>query len=220
MTMKRCILLICTCALLTPIFSLSCYANSPIKRIALTFDDGPHPRQTAQIMDVLDKYDIKATFFVIGINVKTYPGIVGEELKRGHEVGNHTYTHPHAANLGREALEAQILDCEKAVFSQTGQAIHLFRPPEGAINSELRQAIHENGYTNVLWTLDTRDWAHTPPEQIAAMITENAKNSDIILMHDYIGANSPTVKALELFIPILLEQGFTFVTISELLKYR
>lgn len=87
------------------------------------------------------------------------------------------------------------------------------------MNSELRQIVRKCGYTNVLWTLDTRDWAHTPPEEIAVMITENARNGDIILMHDYIGANSPTVQALELFIPTLLEQGFTFVTVSELLKY-
>ena len=171
-------------------------------------------------MDVLDKYGIKATFFVIGINVRNYPGIIEEELNRGHEIGNHTYTHPHAARLDREALQDQILDCEQQVYEQTGRSVRLFRPPEGAMNAQMRQMVRDLGYTNVLWSLDTRDWAHTPPEDIAQNILQNAKNGDIILMHDYIGANSPTVQALELFIPQLIEQGFTFVTVGELMKCK
>lgn len=220
--MKKLIILICACMLLTFASCLHVHAdkNKPIKRIALTFDDGPHPKQSRQIMDVLDKYGIKATFFVIGINAKNYPGIIGEELKRGHEVGNHTHTHPHAARLDREALEKQILECEQQIFAQTGKTVRLFRPPEGAMSTQMRQMVHDLGYTNVLWSLDTRDWAHTPPEDIAQNILQNAKNGDIILMHDYIGANSPTVQALELFIPGLIEQGFTFVTVGELLEYK
>lgn len=188
------------------------------KRIALTFDDGPHPRQTKQILDVLDKYGIKATFFVIGVNVKNYPGIIFEVLERGHEIGNHTTTHSHAARLDLNALQAEIADCEREVLLQTGKRCKLFRPPEGAMTDTMRKVVKELGYTSVFWTLDTRDWAHTPPDQISDYIIQNAKNGDIILMHDYIGANSPTVKALESFIPILLDQGFTFVTVSELLQ--
>lgn len=220
--MKKLIILLCTCILLASTSCLQVHAQEQqtIKRIALTFDDGPHPKQTGQIMDVLDKYGIKATFFVIGINVKNYPGIVGEELKRGHEIGNHTYTHPHAAKLDREALQGQILDCEEQIYTQTGQSVRLFRPPEGAMSTQMREMVRHLGYTNVLWSLDTRDWAHTPPEDIAQNILENAKNGDIILMHDYIGANSPTVQALELFIPQLIEQGFSFVTVGELLQYK
>ena len=220
--MKKMIILLCVCALITSTTGLRVFADQArsIKRIALTFDDGPHPKQSWQIMDVLDKYGIKATFFVIGINVRNYPGIVEEELNRGHEIGNHTYTHPHAARLDREALQDQILDCEQQVYEQTGHSVRLFRPPEGAMNAQMRQMVRDLGYTNVLWSLDTRDWAHTPPEDIAQNILQNAKNGDIILMHDYIGANSPTVQALELFIPQLIEQGFTFVTVGELMKCK
>ena len=88
------------------------------------------------------------------------------------------------------------------------------------MTDEMRQIVRELGYTSVFWTLDTRDWAHTPPDKISDYIIENAKNGDIILMHDYIGANSPTVEALETFIPALLEQGFKFVTAGELLQYK
>lgn len=220
--MKRILIFMCALLMLVPILHLSCYADSDthVKRIVLTFDDGPHPRQTRQIMDVLDSYGIKATFFVIGVNAKTYPGIIREVLERGHEVGNHTYSHLHAAKLNGDALEAQILDCEQEIFTQTGQAVRLFRPPEGAMSTQMRQKVRELGYTSVLWTLDTRDWAHTPPEQICEYIVSNAKNGDIILMHDYIGSNSPTVQALELFIPILLDDGFTFVTASELISCK
>ena len=190
------------------------------KRIVLTFDDGPHPRQTRQILDFLDQYQIKATFFMIGVNVGQYPDTVREVASRGHEIGNHTNTHSHAARLDSTILEQQILDCEQEIFLQSGVHARLFRPPEGALNDEMRSVIKQLGYTNVLWNLDTRDWAHTPPEEIAQYVISNAQNGDIILMHDYIGADSPTLQALKLFVPELIAQGFTFVTVGELLSLK
>ena len=125
-----------------------------------------------------------------------------------------------SARLDSNTLEQQILDCEREIFLQSGVSAKLFRPPEGALNDQMRAIIRNLGYTNVLWNLDTLDWAHTPPEQIAEYVISNAKNGDIILMHDYIGYNSPTLEALELFVPELLEQGFTFVTVGELLALK
>lgn len=222
--MKQLLIFVCSLSLILMSCQLTCYAqqqqNAYQKQIVLTFDDGPHPCQTRQILDVLDKYGIKATFFVIGINAKNYPGIVREVLERGHEIGNHTNTHSHADRLDGKAFEQQVLVCEKEIFIQTGSQVRLFRPPEGAMSSQMRKIVRELGYTSVFWTLDTRDWAHTPPEDISEYILNNAKNGDIILMHDYIGANSPTVQALELFIPKLLERGFVFVTAGELLKNK
>ena len=126
---KRIIALLLCCSTLLFTAQLICFAASaqPAKYSALTFDDGPHPRQTRAIMDVLDKYGIHATFFVIGINVKTYRGIVREELERGHEIGNHTYTHPNASKLDKNAIAREILECESEVFLQTGKQIKLFR---------------------------------------------------------------------------------------------
>ena len=223
---KRTIVCIIVISCFISCVTVHCHAfddgNQPMtkKQIVLTFDDGPHPRQTKQILDVLDKYGIKATFFVIGVNVKNYPGIISEVLSHGHEIGNHTTTHSHAARLDLAALQTEIADCEREVLMQTGKRCNLFRPPEGAMTDTMRKVVKDLGYTSVFWTLDTRDWAHTPPDQISDYIIQNAKNGDIILMHDYIGANSPTVKALESFIPILLEQGFTFVTVGELLQSK
>lgn len=222
--MKRivsCLLVVCC---LFACFQITCNATEPeksgTKRIVLTFDDGPHPKQTRQILDVLDRYGIKATFFVIGVNVKNYPGIIAEVQARGHEIANHTTTHSHASRLDMNALQKEIKECDNAVYEQIGKHCKYFRPPEGAMTDSMRQVVKELGYTSVFWTLDTRDWAHTPPDQISDYIIQNAKNGDIILMHDYIGANSPTVKALERFIPVLLQQGFTFVTAGELLQSR
>lgn len=219
--MKRIIIcLIAACCLIACI-PISTHAENDasdhVKRIVLTFDDGPHPKQTRQILDVLDRYGIKATFFVIGVNVKNYPGIVSEVLAKGHEIGNHTTTHSHASKLDMKALEGEIAKCQEEVFLQTGKKCSLFRPPEGAMTPQMRKVVKDLGYTSVFWTLDTRDWAHTPPDKISDYIIQNAKNGDIILMHDYIGANSPTVQALESFIPVLLSQGFVFVTAGELL---
>ena len=222
--MKRLLIFLMLACCLATILTVNVFAESltaqPTKRIVLTFDDGPHPRQTRQILDVLDRYGIKATFFVIGVNVSNYPGIIEEVKARGHELANHTQTHSHAARLNAQALRNEISDCEREVYMQTGERCKLFRPPEGAMSDNMRQVVKELGYTCVLWTLDTRDWAHTPPDEISDYIIQNAKNGDIILMHDYIGANSPTVKALETFIPILLDQGFTFVTAGELLQSK
>ncbi len=212
------LLLIASCCIMSGIPINAHAANTDQKRIVLTFDDGPHPKQTRQILDVLDKYGIKATFFVIGLHAKTYPGIIAEVLERGHEIGNHTTTHSHAKNMNIPDLIHEITTCENEIFNQTGIQSTLFRPPEGATTAESRQVVKKLGYTSVFWTLDTRDWAHTPPDKISEYIIQNAKNGDIILMHDYIGANSPTVKALEIFVPVLIEQGFTFVTAGELLE--
>ena len=220
--MKKLIIYVCVISLIVCSLSIRISAENTTsqKRIVLTFDDGPHPKQTRRILDFLDKYQIKATFFVIGVNVKQYPDVLREVLDRGHEIGNHTNTHSHAARLDSNALEQQILDCEREIFLQGGASVKLFRPPEGALNDQMRATIRNLGYTNVLWNLDTLDWAHTPPEQIADYVISHAQNGDIILMHDYIGYDSPTLEALELFVPELLEQGFTFVTVGELLALK
>lgn len=220
--MKRFWIACLTCILIISSATFEGYAvyTQNEKMIVLTFDDGPHPKQTLQILDLLDRYNIKATFFMIGVNVRNYPKVAQMVADRGHEIGNHTETHSHSIRLDDHELRTEIAQCQENILKNTGKQCKLFRPPEGALNDSMRTTINNMGYCNVLWTLDTRDWAHTPPEEIATMIIQNAKHGDIILMHDYIGANSPTLQALELFIPELLRQGFTFVTAGELLQYK
>lgn len=186
-------------------------------KIALTFDDGPHPRYTPQILDILDKYGVKATFFVIGENAKYYSDALIQTASRGHEIANHTYSHITLSGSNLYRLKSEIETCEAEIFKFTEYMTKLFRPPEGTICSELTSIADNMDYTVILWNLDTRDWAHTPPDKIAQNVITNIKPGDVILMHDFIGRNSPTPKALEIFIPVLLEKGYKFVTVSELI---
>ena len=192
------------------------FKNSDNK-IALTFDDGPHPRQTRVILDILDEYGIKATFFAVGVNVENYTSALCEVVERGHEVANHTYTHTKVSGLDYDSFKRQIVDCEDKIFEKTGYKTKLLRPPEGMIDTSVKSVARELGYKVILWDIDTRDWAHTSPQNIASHVISNIRSGDIILMHDYIGKNSPTAAALRLFIPKLLDMGYNFVVVSELI---
>ncbi len=188
------------------------------KQIALTFDDGPHPAYTREILSILAEYDIRATFFIIGVNAETWPGLVEETVAAGHEIGNHTYRH---ANLRRESydtIRGEILGMENVLWQQTEVRPHLFRPPGGLYGDEVCRAAADLDYTVILWTVDTRDWAHTPVEEIVENVLTSTESGDIILFHDYVAAPSPTPAALRQIIPALLERGYTFVTVSELLS--
>jgi len=197
----------------------SCYKNET-KKIALTFDDGPHPKYTPEILSVLDEYGIKATFFVVGQNVGYYPDLVKAEVDSGHEVGNHTYSH---ANLRKEQYEtvcSEINRTERLIYENTDFRSRLLRPPEGVFSQAVCDAAADCDYTIVLWSIDTRDWAHNPAEAIAEEILSDVRGGDIILFHDFIARDSPTVEALRLIIPELLSRGFKFVTVSELLSSK
>jgi peptidoglycan/xylan/chitin deacetylase (PgdA/CDA1 family) len=186
-------------------------------KIALTFDDGPHPVQTPKILDLLDKYGIKATFFTVGINATYYSDTLDMVSRRGHEIGNHTFTHPQVSSLDPENLKDEVERCESTIYGLTDRKTKLFRPPEGMIDSDVKKVLGKLDYKVILWDIDTKDWAHTPPEKIAENVISNISSGDIILMHDYISYNSPTLEALELFIPALLEKGYSFVVVSELI---
>ena len=226
--MRRFLVSVCLSALLIInllSITVSAASNIPIYRknennymkIALTFDDGPHPRYTPIILEILEKYGIKATFFVIGQNADYYPETLDLVVKNGHELGNHTYSHSVISCNDKARLMSEVDKCESVIYEKTDIKTKLFRPPEGAINGKVGSALVENDYQVVLWDIDTMDWAHTPPEQISERIVNNIKAGDIILMHDYVSYNSPTPQALELFIPILLKRGYKFVVVSELL---
>ena len=190
--------------------------NSYMK-IALTFDDGPHPRYTREILDILDAYNIKATFFVVGINAKNYPDPLIDIIKRGHEIGNHTYSHPHVSCLNTYTLTDEVEKCESMIYGLTDYKTKLFRPPEGFIDADVRTVLRSLDYKVIMWDIDTRDWAHESPEKIAENVISNITSGDIILMHDYVGLNSPTVDAIKIFIPELIEKGYKFVVVSELI---
>lgn len=188
------------------------------KKIAITFDDGPHPVYTPEILSILSEYDVRATFFVVGENAEWYPDLVRRELAEGHEIGNHTYSHANLRKSGYDAVMSEILDMENAVYENTEYRCHLLRPPGGLYGDPVCHAAEMLDYTVILWSIDTRDWAHTPRKKIVDTVLDQVKSGDIILFHDYIGGgDSPTPDALRAIIPELLDRGYRFVTVSELL---
>ena len=195
------------------------FNRNQYNKIALTFDDGPHPVYTPKILDLLDKYQIKATFFVVGTNAEYYKNTLMEIVKRGHEIGNHTFSHAIIKDKSIRDIKDEIEACRNAVYDICGENTVLFRPP-GGLMSDIKAEDTElfESYDIILWSIDTMDWAHNKPEKIAEYVINNTKSGDIILMHDYIGKDSPTPDALEIIIPLLLEKGYEFVTVGELIS--
>ena len=192
------------------------HGNRQEKRIALTFDDGPHPRYTEKILGILEKYDVKATFFMIGSNARLYPDVARKVSAAGHEIGNHTYTHPHMLKLSEEGLLEEIKKTE-SVFSEIGiKKPRLFRPPEGYRTKEQCEVLSKEDYRVVVWSLDTHDWQGKPSSEIIKHVEENIKGGDILLFHDYISGQNTTITALEQLIPKLLKDGYEFVCVSDL----
>lgn len=190
------------------------------KYIALTFDDGPHPRYTAQILKILYDNDAAATFFVVGENAERYPELVRAEFDLGFEIGNHTYSHLRTNEKSAGALYEEINKADDIICQITGQKPSLFRPPEGKHNNKTDEIIKKAGKKTVLWTIDTRDWAHTDKNKIIDNIKNNVKNGSVILFHDYITPPSPTPDVLCEILPYLKEQGYEFVTVTELLYHK
>ncbi len=189
------------------------------KVIALTFDDGPHPRVTNEILDLLAEYDAKATFFVIGKNLELYSDTARRAVAEGHELGNHTYTHPHLSGLGAGAVEGELQKNAALIERLLGVSSVLFRPPEGSCKTEMLSVVEKNGYSTVLWDVDTRDWSGVSAEAITKNVIKNAREGSIVLFHDYVGRECHTVAALKEILPRLSAAGYRFVTVSELLSY-
>lgn len=188
------------------------------KSIALTFDDGPHPRYTKEILDILEEYGVRATFFFIGVNVEAYPEAAKLVQAAGHEIGNHTYSHKILRDLSYDETCAEIDSGEWAVFDCTGLKTNLLRPPEGKMGDALLAATEEREYNVICWSVDTLDWAHTPTDKIVENVLSSTEAGDIILFHDFVSGESPTPAALRQIIPTLIERGYEFVTVSELLE--
>ena len=184
--------------------------------IALSFDDGPHPRLTPVILDILEEYGIKATFFMVGENVRYYPEAARAVVEAGHEIGNHTFSHRKFGRMNEQEMLDEIASCEDAISSVTETPVHFIRPPEGQMNDTMRRVVGTLDYRVILWDVDTRDWAHTPPAEICRHILDTVQAGDIILMHDFIGHDSPTPEALRMVLPELIARGYRFVTVGEL----
>ena len=189
-----------------------------IGQVALTFDDGPHPRYTKAILDILEEYHITATFFVIGVNATLYPEALLAISDAGCEIGNHTFTHENLRNASSEHISNEISKCEAAVGNYVKNEKKLFRPPQGAYTKVLEATASSKGYDIILWSIDTEDWAHTAPDKIAENVLSSLSDGDIILMHDYTSGKNTTCDALKILIPEILKRGYEFVTVSELIS--
>jgi peptidoglycan/xylan/chitin deacetylase (PgdA/CDA1 family) len=187
-------------------------------KIALTFDDGPHPKITPKILDILSQYGIHATFFEIGENILYYTDVSKRVISEGHEIGNHTFSHPKMKDRVNLDLSGEMIKCDKIMCDMLGYKPHLFRPPEGVIDDGIKAIANDMGYRVILWSVDTRDWAQTPTDTMVTEILNNIRPGAIILMHDYIGKGCNTVEALKSVIPKLIDRGYSFVTVSELLE--
>ena len=186
-------------------------------KIALTFDDGPHPYRTDEVLDVLEKYGVRATFFVVGENVSYYPAPLKRAVSLGHEIGNHTYHHARLSEVCEQNAAEEIQQTEDIVFRTVGTRTKLFRPPEGAYNACALNTAKGMDYRVILWTVDTRDWERPPAHTIVKNVMENVRGGSILLFHDYMHKSAHTLEALDTVIPKLLERGYEFVTVSELL---
>lgn len=189
------------------------------RQIALTFDDGPHPFQTPRILEILARYGVEATFFMIGQNVCYYPDTARAVIAAGHEVGNHTFSHLHLKTLTEATLASEVGRCEDALEELCEYRPHLFRPPEGALTPFVEHCSEGSDYSLILWSIDTRDWEGRSAADIAETVLSRVRPGDIILMHDYIGAHGNTAEALELLLPKLIDRGYEPVTVSRLLGF-
>ena len=184
------------------------------KVVALTFDDGPDGNTTPQALDNLAKYKIKATFFVQGKNIAGNEAILKRMQAEGHEVGNHSWNHPVLTKLSLEDAKKQITDTEDAIKNVLGKSSKLMRPPYGAISDDIRNSLD---LSFILWDVDSLDWKSKNEAAIFTEIQHQTSDGSIILLHDI---HQPSVNSLPKVIEYLQEQGYSFVTVSELLNTR
>ena len=183
------------------------------KLIALTFDDGPN-HNTTKILDILEKYDIVATFFVLGTNIGSNEKTIKRMHELGMEIGNHMYSHKIATKLSEEKLQEEINKTDKLVYDIIHKYPTLIRPSYGIYNNKIKKIIKR---PIILWNIDTLDWKYHDSKKIANKVFNNLNRGNIILMHDIYSA---TANSLEIIIPKLLSEGFKFVTVSDLLYYE
>jgi len=188
-----------------------------VKNIAITFDDGPDLKFTPQILDILQEKDVKATFFVVGMQVNKYPEVLERIESEGHMIGNHSYYHPSFTKLDSDELAAEINNTDDKIFEVTGHKPTIVRPPYGAVNDEVREQLQEWNKEVVLWNIDPRDWDGTPVDDMFENIMDHARDGGNILLHSFGSKHvENTVKLLPLIIDELRAEGYSFVTVDKL----
>ena len=198
----------------TPAISYSAvHVDGPF--IAMTFDDGPSEKLTPELLDILAQHHIHATFFVIGENVVKHPEILQRAVREGHEIGNHSWSHPAFAKMSDARVRTELQKTDDAIRDAIGGRPVLMRPPYGSITARQKQWINaEFGYRIILWDVDPLDWKRPGPAVITSRIVKETRPGSIILSHDI---HPGTIKAMPETFDELQARGFKFVTVSELI---
>ena len=183
------------------------------KMIALTFDDGPN-YNTSKVIDVLNKYDIRATFFVLGSRAINNKNILKKMADSGMEIGNHTYNHLLLTKYDENKIRSEIEDTSEVIYSATKKRPKLLRPSYGSVNNKIKKVAN---MPIIIWDIDTLDWKYHNSKRITSRVVNKVRDGDIILMHDIYSAS---LNALSNIIPILQDNGYEFVTIDELFYYK
>ena len=182
-----------------------------VRKIAITFDDGPHPSYTEQLLDGLKERGVHATFFVTGEHAELHPDIIKRMQEEGHLIGNHTYSHMQFTPDNREQFKEELIATNEVIREITGEEVEYVRPPYGSWDKSFEKELN---MFPVLWTVDPLDWCSGNVSCIVEKIVSKAGEDDIILMHDYY--DTSVTAALEA-IDELMEKGYTFVTVEEIL---
>lgn len=183
--------------------------------IAMTFDDGPSATLTPKLLDLLAARHIKVTFFVIGENVAEHPEIVARAAREGHEIGNHSWSHPNFAKMSHESARSQLQRTDDAIKNATGKRPTLMRPPYGSLTEREKHWIHDEfGYQIILWDVDPYDWKRPGSAVVRNRILKETRPGSIVLSHDI---HPGTIEAMPSTLDALEAKGFKFVTVSELI---
>lgn len=197
-----------------PIYSV----EATDKSIALTFDCAWENSDTDRLLNLLSKHEMKATFFATGDWCERYPEDVKLIFKAGHAIENHSDKHPHVASIGESELTVDTLECEKRIAELTGVKSRLYRAPYGEYSNEMLRTIQDKlGYKVIQWDVDSRDWQGRSAEDMAKTVISKVKSGSIILFHN---DTKNTPEALEIIIPNLISQGYSFVKVSELIYWE
>jgi peptidoglycan/xylan/chitin deacetylase (PgdA/CDA1 family) len=182
----------------------------------MTFDDGPSATLTPKLLDLLAAHHIKATFFVIGENVAEHPEIVERAAREGHEIANHSWSHPNFGKMSDESVRSQLSRTDDAIRNATGTRPTLMRPPYGSITPRQKRWIHDEfGYQIILWDVDPYDWKRPGPSVVRNRILKETRPGSIVLSHDI---HPGTIEAMPSTFDQLQAKGFEFVTVSELIR--
>jgi peptidoglycan/xylan/chitin deacetylase (PgdA/CDA1 family) len=183
--------------------------------IALTFDDGPNATLTPKLLDLLAARHLKATFFVVGQNAADHPDILKRAVREGHEIANHSWSHPNLGKMSDDAVRRELQKTDDAISAAIGKRPTLMRPPYGSITAHQKKWIHEEfGYRIIIWDVDPLDWKRPGPSVVTARIVKETNPGSIVLAHDIHG---PTIDAMPATFDQLMKKGFKSVTVTELL---